>query len=184
MGKTRIICADVLKRPQELLDFSKIKGRFMNCRAAHLEGFSLKYLFQIIKEISQSVIVADGDVKLANLVKETDWLKPVTLAMDLAHLLKNLKSKIQNLMKASNLGVAVKGIANKNKMMFVEHIQKNLLYFARKIPKKDRNLNTWSKMVEKMFLHLEGNKIDNYECSVPECKMRNFCVNKFDKKNV
>ena len=37
-------------------------------------------------------------------------------------------------------------------------------------------------MVEKMFLHLEGNKIDNYECPVPECKMRNFCVNKFDEK--
>jgi hypothetical protein len=55
--------------------------------------------------------------------------------MDLAHLLKNLKSKIQNLMKASNLGVAVKGIANKNKMMFVEHIQKIFYILQEKFQK-------------------------------------------------
>ena len=41
---------------------------------------------------------------------------------------------------------------------------------------------TWRKMVEKMFFHLEGKAINNYDCPVIECAGRNFCVNKYGEK--
>ena len=177
LGKARIICCDILKRPQEIVDVSKIKGRFIKCLANHLEGHSIRYLFEIIKPLCPSVIVADGDVKLAKIVAETSWLKPVILCQDLAHLLKNAKPKMLEVFKSSNLTGASRGLSNNNRMMITEHFHKNLLFFSKKIAPKDRNLLKWKKITQKMLRHLNGETIKNYQCPVFNCSCRDFFVN-------
>ena len=90
-GKSRIIVSDVLKRPQESKSLDEIKGRYVFCRAQHLEGHSLKYCFHEIAPLKPAFIAADGDVKIQTLIKNTEWESPIEIGLDLAHQIKNSK---------------------------------------------------------------------------------------------
>ena len=92
------------------------------------------------------------------------------------------KEKIATVIKNSDLTGAVKGVSNNNRMFIVEHVQKQLLYFAKKIPEKQRTLKLWEKLTGQMFEHSQGEQVTGYVCPVYACPKRCFMENNRDEK--